>query len=131
MNARARDRPLCVTVIAENPETIDGLQDYLQGTGVLSHGTMVCCDEATIPSDITAVVLFPDEFDPKVLVTRLLSLRAARPQLRIVVVTSSARRFRPALDPYSESLLPVVLAKPAFGWTILDAVRGQAELGTP
>jgi hypothetical protein len=119
-----------VNVIADNRETIDGLHAYFQSAGVASHATRTLRDASMVSATTSAVVIFPDEFDAEAVVHRLASLRATRPKLLVVVVTSTPQRFRPALDPDGHSFLPVVLPKPAFGWTILDAIREHAQRET-
>lgn len=126
-----RARSLQVAVIADSRETTDGLHAYLQGAGVASHTTRSLRDASRLPPAVIAVVLFPDEFDAPDVVSRISSLRASRPQLLMVVVTSTPQRLRPALDPDGHSLLPIVLPKPAFGWTILDAIREHARSVAP
>ena len=116
-----------VTVIADSPETIDGLHGYLDGAGVESHAGRTLRDAKMVPLKSTAVVIFPDEFAVDDVVTSITSLRAARPRLLILLVTGAPQRFRPALEPDGRSLPPVVLPKPAFGWTILDAIRAHAS----
>jgi hypothetical protein len=120
-------KPLLVTIIAESRETIDGLHSYLQGAGVSSRCTRALGDVAKVPPSATAVVLFPDEFDEREVLTRLRALRAQRPRALLVLVTSTPQRWSPALERDGRSLSPVVLPKPAFGWSILDAIREHAE----
>ena len=120
-----------VTLIADNPETLDGLQAYLAGVGVASRTTRVLRDVALILPGSSALVLFPDDFELKDVERRLAFLRASRPELLIVLVTSLPGRFRPALDPDDRSLAAVVLPKPAFGWVILDAIRAHERSEDP
>ena len=124
-------KSLFVTVVAARRETIEALHTYLQGAGVASHATQALTDPALLSPGTTAVVLFPDEFDRAEVVHRVLSLRTARAPLLLVVVTGTPQRFRPALDPDAHGLLPIVLPKPAFGWSILDALRGQDRAESP
>jgi hypothetical protein len=123
-------RPLQVTVIAESRETTDGLHAYFQRAGVSSQTTRTLGDATTLSPRTTAVVLFPDEFDAESVVRRIAELRRTRSRL-VVVITSSPQRFRPALDPDGHTRLPIVLPKPAFGWTILDAIREHARAESP
>lgn len=131
MPTRSGARSICVTVISENPETIDGLHSYLNGAGVASHATRALRDAKMVPPATTAVVIFPDEFGIDDVVTSITSLRAARPHLLILLVTGAPQRFRSALAPDGQSLPPIVLPKPAFGWTILDAIRDRANADSP
>ncbi len=120
-------QPLQVTVVAESRETNDGLHAYLQGAGVSSRTTRALADMVEVSPATTAVVLFPDEFDAKEVVNHISSLRAQRPRTLVVVVTSGPQHIRAALSPDGQSLLPIVLPKPAFGWSILDAIRAHAH----
>jgi hypothetical protein len=123
-------KALHVTVVAQNPETSEGLTSYFRSVGVASAVTSTLHQER-IPSAANAVVLFPDELDASTVIAEVRALRARRPTLRLVVVTSSAPRLRPALDADSHSTAPIVLPKPAFGWSILDAIREQPPSETP
>jgi hypothetical protein len=111
--------PPHVALIANNPQTLDGLHHYLQGAGVEAHPS----HGFAVPAATSAVIIFPDELDEAEVIAQVVSLRAARPAMVIVMVTGRPQRFKPALAPDDHSLLPIVLPKPAFGWTILDAIR--------
>jgi hypothetical protein len=125
MKSGPRARALYVTIIADNRETVDGLQGYLQRAGVASHSTRALGDSSMIPPASTAVVLFPDDFGGADVALRISSLRRARPGLQLVLVTSDRQRLSPALGSDPRSPLPIVFPKPAFGWDILDAIRGR------
>jgi hypothetical protein len=116
-----------VTLIAKSDETISGLQSYLLDAGVPPQTTRSLQDAAHIPSATTAAVIFPDGFEVDDVVQHVRALRRRLPRLLLVVVTSSPQSFRPALEPDDESRLPVVLPKPVFGWTILDAIRDHVR----
>lgn len=120
-------KPLSVTVIAESRETLEGLHGYFEGAGVASKTSRSLGDVASVGATVTAVVLFPDEFEAAEVMRRIASLRKARARLLLVVVTSTPQAFRPALAPDGHSALPVVLPRPAFGWTILDVIRAHAQ----
>jgi hypothetical protein len=114
-----------VTIISARRETVDALHAYLESLGVASHATQGLSDASLVSPTTTAVVLFPDEFEASDVVARVLSLRRTRTPLLLVVVTSTPQRFRPALDADAHGVSPIVLPKPAFGWSILDALRRQ------
>jgi hypothetical protein len=119
----------CVTVVAANRETVDGMHMYLQARGVASR-TARALHPSAVAQESSAVVLFPDDISSREIIKQVMTLRRARPQLLLVVVTSHASNFVPAFDPDGESETPIVLPKPVFGWTILDAIRdhvGGAE----
>jgi hypothetical protein len=127
MTSGPRPKALYVTIIAGSRETVDGLQAYFQRTGVASHTTRALDDASMIPPASTAVVMFPDDFGGADVVKRIGSLRGARPELLFVLVTSDRQRLSPALGFDPKSPLPIVFSKPAFGWDILDAIRGRAD----
>lgn len=121
----------CVQVVADSPRTIDGLRHYLTEAGVTSHVTRELLGAAAVPAETTAVVLFPDEFEVEVVETTVLDWRSTRPELLVVVVTTTPQAYRAALAPDGRSYPPVVLPKPTFGWTLLDNIRAHAERERP
>lgn len=125
---RAAPKPNYVAVVADNPQTLDGLHAYFNGAGVASTGMHKLHDVSMVPPAATAVVLFPDDFQRGEAQASILSLRRARPKLLIVVVTGAPQHLGAALEPDGHSAPPLVLPKPAFGWTILDAIRGRVDL---
>jgi hypothetical protein len=118
-------RELEVEIVAAVPATGETLARYLTDAGV---GAVRAADIGGLRADIDAVVWFPDELDAALAIDGLLRLRRARPKLLIIIVTSAPQRYRPAFEPDANARLPVVLARPAFGWAILDAIRGHADL---
>jgi hypothetical protein len=116
-----------VTVVADNPQTLEDLYAYFKQVGVTSNGARELDSAAVVPADVTSLVLFPDDFGQADVEATILALRRARPKLLIVLVTGAPQRLAAALEPDGRSLLPLVLPKPAFGWTILDAIQGRAE----
>lgn len=127
MVRRASPKSPYVTVVADNPQTLDGLHAYFNGAGVESSGVQRLLD-ISVPPAATAVVLFPDDFERGEAAALIVALRRARPSLLIVAVTGAPQHWGVALEPDGHSMPPVVLPKPAFGWTILDAIRGPANL---
>ena len=129
MSSRRSPKPLSVTLVGERKETLSELHDYLVGAGVESR-TCRSLRDAELPAQTAAVVLFPDEFEEHDVVGRIGKLRTRRPRVLLVLVTARAQRLRPALTvDTSRVLAPVVLAKPAFGWAILDAIREHVDEG--
>jgi hypothetical protein len=124
-------RSIGVTIIADNRETLDGLHAYLRGAGIEARTTRVLADATASALVTTSLVLFPDDYDTVEVVTRVSALRQSRPELLVVVITSASQRFRPAFDPDNQSLVPVVLPKPTFGWTILDTIREYSSVEPP
>jgi len=122
---RVRTKPsLDVTIVASNPETLDGLQSYLRGAGAGAHGMSELAGPELVPSETRAVVFFPDDFVHRDVIDTLARFRRERPSTVLVVVTSDPKRFRALAS--SMRTPPVVLPKPAWGWKILEAIRGKA-----
>jgi hypothetical protein len=125
---RSKPRLLHVTIVSNNPETLDGLATYLGDAGVTVRGTrrIETCLEV-IPPASSAVVFFPDDFSPRAVDAALVGLRRCRSTTLSVLVTSDPRRFeKPGRERHLASL---VMPKPAWGWSVLDAIRGRLEGG--
>lgn len=114
-----------VTVVALNPETVDGLATYLDRSGVPTRGSCAVDQLVELASSSAAVVLFPDEFDAGETTSAIERLREARPTLFLVLVTKEPQRFGQAVRADGRSVAPLMLPKPSFGWAILDALRAH------
>jgi hypothetical protein len=121
-----RNKTLRVMVIAANRETATGLQQHLRGLGISVKILTSWRNKAMVPLVTTVLVLFPDEFALDAVVERICTLRARRPWLLIILVTLAAPRYGVATAADARSVTPVVLPKPSFGWTIVDAIRAHA-----
>ena len=131
MPSRPRGHPIHVTIVSDNPETIDGLEGYLRAAGAITQSTRELETSAQlVPIFAAAIVLFPDDFSSEVVFRTLADLRAKRPHALIVLVTREPRRFE-ALPSLDERVAPVVVPKPAWGWSILDAIRAHLGFETP
>jgi hypothetical protein len=114
-----------VAIVSANPETLDGLQSYLQGAGVAARGTrrLEDCVAMGIPATV-AVVLFPDEFSRESVLATVLDIGARGPRILRVLVTGHPKTF----DAFVEGRRNVlVVPRPVWGWTILDAIRAHVE----
>lgn len=120
-----------VSVVADNPQTVEVLHSYFTRVGVDSNGARELAAIASAPAAATAVVLFPDDFGASDVAAKVLALRRARPKLLIVLVTGAPQALGAAIEPDGRSLPPLVLPRPAFGWTILDAIRGYSKPSPP
>jgi hypothetical protein len=116
-----------VVVVGENPETVDGLQAYFVAVGISAHSARTLEATLSIPDRTTAVVVFPDGFRAADVVERITALRGRRPGLLLLVVTGEPQRFAAALKGDASSTSCLILPKPAFGWTIVDAIRLHAD----
>jgi len=121
-----RDAPqptLHVTIVAVNAETLDGLQGYLSLAGLDAHGTRRLDGLGRKPC--SAVIFFPDEFSPTTVLRELVRLRREHPTVLPLLVTSEPQRYRGMPATSGNALPPVVIPKPAWGWTILEAIQRQ------
>jgi DNA-binding NtrC family response regulator len=113
-----------VLIVSENPETRDGLDGYLRRAGVVSASTRLLDDAAgVVAARGVVVVLFPDDFTKLHVTALLVKLGSLRPRPLVVLVTRDAKQFL-ARESYGGVPL-LVLPKPAWGWTILDAISAH------
>ena len=120
--------PPRVVVVSENAETVDGLQSYLVGVGIdaQSAGNLAAATTG-LPERTTAVVCFPDGFNSDDVLGHIRALHSKRPRLLLLLITRDVRRFSAALASNQPEPPVLVLPKPAFGWTIVDAIRLHAH----
>ena len=114
-----------VTIVAASAETLDGLQAYLSRAGVGTRATRELAGACAHPC--SAVILFPDDFSPRDVQRELRRLRRERPHLVPLVVTGEPDRYARMSDVDGTRRTPIVLIKPAWGWTILEAIREAVE----
>jgi len=115
-----------VTIVASRAETLDGLQTYLSLAGLGARGTRRLDDFWREPC--TAVVLFPDEFLVKDVLRELARLRREQPRVLSILITREPQRYVDSVGVEGAGLAPIVIPKPAWGWTILDAIRLALEV---
>lgn len=127
MPAESLGPGLSVRVVAVSADTVHGLALYLERAGMTATTTRSLFDADWSPAASVAVVLFPDEFGAADVVSWVSALRQSQPRLLMIAVTAEPQRIRAALEPMGDSLPPLVLPKPAFSWTILDAIRESAR----
>jgi hypothetical protein len=127
--APSSKKGLSVTVVASNPSTLEALEVYLHGAGVPANGTRMVDRvlEMTPPSS-AAVILFPDDFQEEAVVSALGALQRERPNVLAVIVSHEPQRFAQVPGTRrSEHPVPLVIPKPAWAWTILDAIRARLD----
>jgi DNA-binding NtrC family response regulator len=118
---------LHVTIVSDNAETLDGLETYLQRAGLTTNGTRhleQACEMT--PAASAVVLLFPDDFRSTAVVAALGKLASERPTVLRVLVTREPKLYE-ALPLPLGAIAPLVVPKPIFGWTILDAIRARLE----
>ena len=123
-----KNQDLSVTLVAKNPSTIEGLENYLHGAGVLARSTrsIESLLEMTPPSTAAAIV-FPDEFQSAAVITTLKTAKKQRPDVLVVVITHEPSRFDKLAGGAEGSGRLLVMAKPVWAWTILDAIRARLD----
>lgn len=120
--------PLHVAVVADNPETVGDLHEYLTDAGIAVDPTRALRAAADLAASVSAVVMFPDDYEETAVMANIAALRSARPRLLILLVTSAPQRLGSAAGPDGETTQPLLLPKPAFGWSILEVVRAHAAV---
>ena len=120
-------RPLYVTIVSANAETLDGLAAYLRRAGVttLASEHVEKLLEMT-PLASSVVLLFPDDFGWESVMSALAALRAERPKTLPVLITKEPQRFESLLST-GGGVVPLLVPKPVWGWTILDAIRARID----
>jgi hypothetical protein len=120
--------PAYATIVSRNPDTLDGLQQYLGRAGIPSRTTAALRDlDVVAPAYATVAVIFPDEFSDEAVLSAVARLRRKRPRLLTLLITRAPTRLRCSLSSSDDDRLPMptILPKPLFGWQILDAIRAH------
>ncbi len=116
-----------VAIVSANPETLDGLQSYLQSAGVATRGTRRLEDCSDLAETLTvAVVLFPDDFPWERVMATVADIDARRPNILRVLVTGHPQTFE-ALAKGGKNVL--IVPRPVWGWLILDVIRAHVDEG--
>lgn len=118
-----------VTIVATNGETLDDLQEYLSLAGVEARASRTLPGAGMHPC--SAIILFPDGFAPDDVLSELARLHRDQPGVLPLVVTGEPKRYEQVVRPETNGRPPIVIPRPAWGWTILDAIREgmRSELG--
>jgi hypothetical protein len=119
--------PAYVTIVSRNPETLDGLQQYLGRAGIPSRTTAALRKlDLVAPEHATVSVIFPDDFSEEAVLATVAELRRKRPRLLTLLITRAPKRLRSSLGNGDDRLpMPIIMPKPLFGWQILDAIRAH------
>jgi hypothetical protein len=107
-----------VALVAAPGEARSSLAGYLRNAGFDVHE----CDELAVPSSFGALVAVSarDGTSDALLADVRSWIKLTKTQ-RVVVVTSKPTAFKDLLAAHGERLH--VLAAPAFGWDLVDALR--------
>lgn len=113
-----------ITVVSNNRETLDGVQHYLRRAGARTRtvSRLELADAASAGED--AVLLFADDYPRDAALRAFARLRAAQPATLLVVVTEAVEAFAPPARADRGGGPVVVLRRPAWGWMLVDAIRG-------
>jgi hypothetical protein len=79
------------------------------------------------PPTSAAVILFPDEFEGDLVSRALALLDGQRPDVLAVIVTKEPRRFEHPSGENGKGPPALVIPRPAWAWTILDAIRARLD----
>ncbi len=122
MGGRKRRSPE-VVVIASSPNALDGLHSYLRNAGLTAH-TLRDLDDFSRRADtsIDALVLFPDDFRWESVIAAVAELAERHPHALPVLVTA-----RPQCFEKLAGTTVLVVPRPVWGWTILDAIRAHVD----
>jgi hypothetical protein len=109
---------LKLALVSTNRETLDGVQDYFKRVGAKLSTVPRLEDTREKANGVDVVVLFADDY-PREAVLRVVGELSVK---LIIVVTAEVNAYepRPAGDGVPRVL---VLARPAWGWMLLDAAR--------
>jgi hypothetical protein len=108
-----------IALVSADAGTRRTLRDYLASVG---FEVEECVDLAVAAAYSGIVMVSRDDAGADVVKAQVRAWLKATKMLRVVVVTSKPAAFRELLLAFSPRL--VVLAAPAFGWDVADALRG-------
>jgi hypothetical protein len=124
--SQPRSRPLHVAIISRNAETLEALENYLQGVGATTSSMRAIAGSPELGTRAAALVFFPDEYPLDSAIAALARWRSANPRAPFVLVTRAPRSFE-AVAAEDDAALTLVVPKPAWSWTILDAIRAHLD----
>ena len=114
---------LRLTLISNDRETLDGVKQYFERAGAQLSCTSRLEEAAARAFGSDAAFLFADDYGRE----EALSVIPTLGVKLVVVVTADVANFGTALRSQKSEPRVLVLARPAGGWMLLDAVR----LGPP
>ncbi len=125
MHVSTRGEPtLEVAIVSRNDQTLEALRSYLRAADVRVRAIddIGLCGRA-VSNGASAFVIFPDDYRWESVVAAIADLDETHPDALPLLVTAQPKRFSALVNP--ERVL--VIARPAWGWTILDAIRAHVE----
>ena len=116
-----------VVIFSANPETLDGLEAYLCSVGFQAKGRRQLDASSGLTSASTlAIVLFPDDFPWDAVIATVGALAAKSTSTLRVLVTGEPKKYEHLIAGRKNF---VVVPRPIWGWTILDAIRSHQGVG--
>lgn len=112
--------PRTVAIVCANDDTRRELESYLGRAGLNVRTTGAMSTRGMDLPHPSVVVFFPDEFLADDLRDEIERLRDESPGALCVIVTKQPTQ-------YVANDRTVVIAKPAWGWTILDAIHVRSR----
>jgi hypothetical protein len=109
---------ISIALATTNHETLDGVQEYFTRVGARLTNISKLDDALHTTAGVDVVVLFADDY-PREMVLRAVEELSVK---LIIVVTGEVRAYVPRAAKGSAARV-LVLARPAWGWMLLDAVR--------
>ena len=122
----SRGSALRVAIVASSCETLDGLEAYLRRAGLLTSGTRDIQQLPDLATRVVGIVAFPDDYETRTVISVLLQCQITSPNIFAVLVTQHPQSFE-QVKWHEGSLRTLVAPKPAWGWTILDAIRAHID----
>lgn len=112
---------LPILLVSASPETSLGMRRYLEGAG--ARVTVASAVVLAAEPGPRAIVLFADDFPATETEACLRGLERRRDG-PVVVLVSADPSIAAGRDPGGDGLAIVRIPRPAWSWSVLDAIRG-------
>lgn len=116
-----------IAILSANPETLHGLEGYLRNVGLpaMSRRSLEVTD---LDAETTrAILLFPDDFPEEEIDAAMRALMEQGSEPLKIIVSGRPVAYEAMLAEHEGF---VVVARPVWGWAIVDAIRHH-ESSTP
>lgn len=118
MGAKDSARP--IAILSDNPETLQGLEGYLRNVGLPAMCRRALAVDDLDAKTTRAILLFPDDFPEARVLAALQTLMAQGGQPLTMIVSGRPGAYEAILAGQAGF---VVVARPVWGWAIVDAIR--------
>lgn len=113
-------------VVCDDDGTLLRLRDYLVRVGFSVLATRSLEHAWREAQRCAALVLMADDFDTGEVAAGLLRMLATPPNPFVIIVSSMRQQFE-AVALFERPGSLVIIPKPAWGWTIVDLLRGRGR----